>query len=285
MTLDTIYRDVVSRLKQRGLENDFSFLDITKAINDAIRQLRLEFIKNGQAQEFLYTEDVYVVEDSDYEQLSSGDLTYKPIQELPSELVFYNMKLLKTPNELTDTTSSFTEGDTAYRNGILYEAVKTSSAINTYDLIFDPKTVRNYKKSNGIKYKVGDVLYDPETEDYYKVNTEFTATSDTIASSLSELDVLYWKKRGDKWINPQVIPYRSLSNYTILGSFYNFISFLNTTLYTNSDISHIKVSYVPIWEDVNTLSTELELPDFMLNAIKTVAMQLLIGVETNEREK
>lgn len=285
MTLDSIYRDIYSRIRQSGLEHDFGFLDIVKAINDAIRQLRFQYIETGNINDFLLTEDIVFVSDSTFRELNSGVLTSTPIQDAPVSLVFSNIRAYKTQNELEDSTQSYTKGDLVYREGVLYKATKTSSSLNTYNLVFDPKKVRNYKRNNGLQYYNNDVIYDSQTDDYYRVNADFVANVDVVATSIPELTVLYWKEMKEGWLRPQVLPYKNLQQYTILGEeFYPFVSFLGDTIYTNNYIEKITISYVPVWSDVTDMTTDLGLPDSFITQVKILSIQLLAGANNERKE-
>lgn len=293
MTFGDLFRDVYSRLGLESEDHSIYYDDIVKAINGAIRVQRIEYIKNGIGFELAETEILNTfTEDTNYPFLNSDTLSKKILDDVPISLAILSSTAYNTSNTIQDSVQTFSKGDTARKDGVLYKAIDDISGINTYNLTFNPKTYRLFWKNNQAKYKQGDVVWDKANDDFYKVNTDFINSTDTAASSLSELDKLYWRRIGSAHIYISHYPFTSLQTTKLFDNIgeVEAISVRNDTVYGTKGINEVHISYVPKWTDVTSLSTIINIPDFMAvsvknSAIESLARKLGIQVELQEPRK
>lgn len=284
MTFGELYRDVYSRLALDGENHDVYFDDISKAINDAIREVRVQYIRQGMGHEFATTETLTSFsEDPDYPNFVRSDtLSNKIMEDLPIEYTVLSSTCYITSNAIENTIQTFSEGDIARKDGKMYECVESFSGVNTYDLTFDPQEVRNYYRSNGLVYDVGDVVYDIETDGYFKVNTGFTNNKDEDGDTNSNLDKLYWKEIGTAYAYASHYPHKYLNTIRLYESidFSEAFSILEDKVYATRAIEELTLTYISKWNDVNDMDVTLDLPDFMIPAVKDQTL-MVVGQKLN----
>jgi hypothetical protein len=285
MKLKDLYRDVYSQLNVHGNEHSISSLDIIKALNQTIRLLRAEYVKNGLAGYFAETEVVQgFYQDYQYEFLSRGTLSKTLIAEVPVEQAILSSNVKITINKIADETQTWKEGDTAEYDGMLYEAVKDITDTNTYGKVFDSKNLRIYYPNNGLKYKAGEIVWNPDTNQYYKVSSGFIATDD-----VENLDEVFWRKIGNANIVANHYPINLLRNVVLHDNLTQAFSIYNNQVYVNPKVQELTITYVPEWRYIQDLETDVNIPDQMeLQVIQQTTNKLLRKVtqtpteETNE---
>lgn len=283
MTFGDLYRDVYSRLGLDGEDHDIYFKDISKAINDVIRELRTQYIQNGLGHEFATTEALTnFSEDADYPFVSSDTLSQKLMADLPIEFTVLSSICYVTNNTIQNTTQTFSKGDIARKGDKTYECVESFTNVNTFDLTFNPDNLRNYYRNNGLIYDIDDVVRGAETGSYYKVNTGFTNTSDEDGDTNSNLDKLYWKEIGTAYTYAAHYPFKHLNTIRLFESidFSEAFAILENKVYATPTITEIKLTYIPVWTDIESLNSNLDLPDFMIPMVKDRAL-IRLGQKLN----
>lgn len=268
MLLDTLYRQINSELDNN---EKLLFRDVANLINEKISQLRLEYVQNGLGQQFLETDTVYsLVQDIEYPYLYSADLTKNIYRSAKTYNSVYQAVLSLSDNELLDETQTFSLGDFAIKDGKLYEAIKASSSVNTYDLTFEADEVKNYYVDNGLKYLVGDIVFNQSDSTWWKATTEYTNDQGETISASGAFEELYWRKvEEDAYIYPLFVEFYRLDQLKIMD--YGF-SISEDKLYTSFNDTPFTVTYLPEWEFLYDRDDELNIPDTMITAVKQAAV-------------
>lgn len=286
MTLDKLYRQINNKLGVVGDIDSLPFYhsDTVDAINRVIREVRGEFIKQGLGYEFTETETVTTTtEGSDYPFIGTATLSNTLLRSLPIELTVRQSIAWKTDNEIENTTQSFNKGDFAIKDGSLYRCVTSFSNVNTFDKTFEVKGIRNFYPGNGLTYKVGDVVC--SGDDFYECVTEYTNNTNTAIGSLSEFEQLYWSKQGGAYYQCTYLPFDALHESKLtesIGTYYPF-SIKENTVYAGFTNRPFTITYIPEWEDVTDLDTELNLPETMYPVVEQRVLQSF-GIVSNNDE-
>lgn len=283
MTFGELYRDVYSRLALDGEDHDVYFDDISKTINDAVRELRVEYIKQGMGHEFATTETLNnFTESTDYPFVNSDILSNKIMEDLPIEYTVLSSTCYTTDNVIQNSSQTFNKGDIARKDGKLYECVSSFSNQNTFDLVFDPDDVRNYYRKNGLVYNIGDVVYDNETQNYFRVTTGFTNNIDEDGDNNSNLEQLFWKEIGTSYAYASHYPFKYLNTIRLFESvdFSEAFAILEDKVYATPNIDELILTYISKWTDIKDMDATLDLPDFMIPQVKDRAL-IRIGQKLN----
>lgn len=284
ITLGDLYRDINSFLSQQNINSErILHKDVVDSINDAIAVLRVEYVNRGKGQEFLQTEDLTSFSsDSSYPYLNQTTLTYSIERTLPIGKVVQSSVFHKTTNTIQDSSQTFNKGDVAIKGDSLYKCVESFTNVNSYDNIFDQGSVRNFYANNGFEYKAGDVVYNQSDGTYWKCDTDYTNDSDTSIDSTGNFSKLYWKKIGDAYYEARPVSFNNLHELKLkrsLNTTYPF-SIEDNKVYVYGNLP-LTISYVPEWQKVETLSSNLNIPGTMEDSIKRKSIDLLskkIGV-------
>lgn len=283
MTFGDIYRDVYSRLALDGDEHDVYFDDISKAINDAIRTHRIEYISQGMGHEFASTETLNSFsKDTQYPFVKSDTLSQKVMNDLPIEMTVLSSTCYNTSNKIYNTTQIYDKGEVARQNNKLYECVESFDGVNTHDRTFHPDDVRNYFPSNNLNYKKDDVIKNTKTGKYYRVKQDFTNTFDEDPDNLTEVEKLYWKEIGSSNIYVAHYAFKFIQSLRVFDSLESTtgIAILDDKLYATEEIEEITLTYIPVWNNIKDMDANLNLPDFMIPIVKNDAL-MKIGQKLN----
>lgn len=285
MKLKDFYADVVSRLNEMGERDyNFTYLDVVKCINDAIRSLRVEYINQGRYQDFTITENIFTtVEDFDYPFLSSFELDKPIISEIPFQNSIISINVRPGQLQISDSNVTLTKGTIGIKDDKAFVLVESVNNVNTFGKEFDICDVRHYYPENTLKYRAGDVVLNTQDGSYYKVESDFISGVDS-----PNLTKLYWKYlySADK---PGY--FREVKNLQELrtadlwksGSFN--VTMLGNKLYTFPKANRITITYIPKWTQVMEREDEVNIPDYMVPEVKNLAVRTLMGkimVEQNE---
>lgn len=285
--LETLYRDIYSRLDLEGEDHSVYQDDIIKAINDTIRESRIRYVQNGLGSYFTVTETLTSFErDSDYPFLVSDSLSQTLLDETPEYMSVVASTSYITDKEIEDLEQSFSKGDIAFKQNQLYEAIEDFTDINTFALTFDPRKVRPYSSNNGLKYKTNQVVFKKDTGEYFRVTSDFVARN-----GAEELEKMYWKKIGEANTYTSHYPFSELRNLTVFESLQEPQAFTvkGNTVYATPAIKRLTLSYVPRWTDVIDFDDDVDIPDFMIGQIKARAIHIITaklrkGVATPQPE-
>lgn len=263
MKLKDIYRDVYSQLSLQGNEHNISALDIIKAINESIKLIRIEYVNNDLGQFFVEEERITnFTQDNLYPFLKFGTLTIPILSEVPLEIAVLASNVKITDNEILNQVQTFSEGDVAEYDGILYEAIRDITNENTFGETFDSTDLRMYYPNNGLKYREGDIVFNGNDDRFYKVTTDFVASGGT-----EELEEVVWRKIGNANKISTHYPLKDLRNIVLHDDEKQAFSVVNNKIYVNTVVSELSISYVPAWQDVNDLEATIEIPDGMLSQV------------------
>jgi hypothetical protein len=271
MTFESLYSDVYSLLNVDGGGHKIYSNDILKALNDAIRRIRQDYVVNRLGTDFAVTETVtfpvfsgQVLEDTDYPFLTSQTLTNKVMSEVDNPI-------------LDDSDMEATKGDLATKDGVIYECTDDLVLVNSYNLTFDPNEVRSYYRANGLTYYVGDVVYDTESGSYFRVNTQFTATVDDVVANIGQLTRLYWKKLRRSYLTTTKVPFYAISYLMAFDSVADMegITVQDNTLYATKGLQSVIITYIPEWTDITDPAATITIPDFMISSVKEEAIRRL----------
>lgn len=287
MKLEELYRDIYSRSGLQGHDHSIYRDDIVKAINDAVRHLRIEYVRNGTASAFADTETLTSFEeDTDYPFLVSDELSSALLDEVPEHLSIIASTSYITDNEIEDTEQDFDEGVLAFKDNVLYKAVDDIEQLNTYERTFDTRKTRTYSSNNGLSYKKGEVVYDNQSKNYYRVTDDFVAKSGE-----EELEQLYWRKVGTANKYTTHYPFSGLRDLTIFQSLEEPQGFTikEKKVYATPSIKKLSLSYVPRWSEVEQMEEDVNIPDFMVSQVKALVLQQItqtlgIDAEINQPE-
>lgn len=291
MTLGSIYRDIVSRLSSVGVSQQrLVKKDITNAINDAIRNIRVQYIQAGRGEKFATSQTVTPTsKNSDVPFLYSVALTQNIMESLPLSLTVLTSVVTVDADTIPDALDTFSEGDQKIKDDKLYEAVSDGSSVNAYNLTFVEEDVKTFYPDNGLTFYVGDVAYDLNTDTYWRCTTKYENTSDTVIGSTGNFEQLYWKQIGDAYKQADVISYERLHLLTLSSKFSQSfpISIKNKNLFAlYGDIPYY-VSYVPEWKEVTDLTATVDILEEMISPVKIRSLQILsskLGVEVQLEE-
>jgi hypothetical protein len=278
MTLGDIYRDIHSRIITVGVnQSELMYLDIVNAINDVIKQQRVEYVKQGLSDYFATTISFInsgLTQPAEYPYLKQATLSPAPLKDLPLSLVVLNGNAYATENTITNTLQTFTKGSKATKNNDLFVAVESFSGINTFTKTFDPTEVKDYYPENGLSYKVGNVVKDGDS--YYRVLQDFTATFDDILDA-PLVEKLYWAKTGTAYVPLVYYPFTSVQGLRTFENNNDAAGFTisKSFVFVTPNVTKFSITYVPIWTPVTTMTATLDLPDFMLQNVKMQVLQIL----------
>lgn len=279
---EQLYRDISQQyplevLEQRGLY----FNDLLNIINDEYASTRIEMVKTGRGQPFLVTEDVYaVIPDISYPEFYYAELQEPLLSAVPVQQAVYSSLVWYVSDQIQNSLQSFTKGDKKSYNGGVYVAVNNVSAVNTFGLTFYGKKVRNYKAGNSLSYQIDDILYDTETRQYWKVTEAFTSTSaDDLSTKATRV---YWKYLFGNYDTANHYDFFELTRnrmYVAIDGEHAF-AIQDNKLYTPKQNKRFTISYVPEWDNVTDLATEVVMPSSMLYTIRrNIMMNLAKKVE------
>jgi hypothetical protein len=283
MKFEKLYRDVVSRLRQRMTTTDELYpLDVINALNDGIRRVITEAIANRSADSIVTSQTLVPTADASYPMLKSAALT-QPIFQTPKETdVVYNVWVIKQVVDLLVATTAGKGSKGIKSPSDNYFICVESYSGGVQSTTFNPRNVRRFALNDGGQYKVGTVvLYN---NSYWKVLQDF----ENLGVEISEgplFQKVYWSET-DYVVRtrPMIFPYRK-----ILNGLYRFemdnpgIAVVGDTLYCTKDIHQVYIDYVPQWIDAD-LDDTLTLPTEWEDQIKALAIQSLavkLGMEVS----
>lgn len=279
MTLENIYRDINSKISDVDLDRQQLYHnDIVKAINDAIREIRIEYVKNDRAEDFAVSETLTpTTVDNDYPFLYSTSLTNAVTHAVPISIAVLNSVVSRSNETIPDSVDTFTTGDKKIKGDYLYTAVADGFDVNAFDLVFEVKQVKNYAVNNELKFFVGDVAYNISDGTYWRTTSEYTNNQNETISESGAFEQLYWKRVGDAYLKAIPVEMERIHEQKLhrdLFEYYPF-SIQESTFYAKVPSLSYYVSYVPEWTNITDLSTELDIPDQMIPNVKIRALQFL----------
>ena len=278
MKFKDLYRDVYSRLSLFDTGHGIYAQDIIVALNDAITQHRLEYVNNNMGQAFAIEVSSYAtIESQEFPFAGYFTLPRQVIKSSPPENAIIAAIVWDTTEEIPDNISSGEIWDVATKDGKQYYCIADFDNVNTFDRTFKAANIRNYKRNNGLIYKKGDVVLDHETEAYYRCVEDFHAVVDEPIDNLLQFEKLYWYERGSAYKPAIFFPLdqlRSMKMYENFSSTYAF-TVIGNKVYTVPSPERVSITYVPEWEPITDIESDVDIPDFMIPIIKNSAINVL----------
>lgn len=276
ITLSKLYRDIVSGIG--APEDQIRKLDVTNLINQNIADLRVQFIKQGLGKEFIETETISSTsKDTTYPFLYTATITKPLMRSLPIEWTVQQSLFWETSNELQDTVDTWTKGDLAIKDGVVYEALSDINSQNTYDLTFKIDNVKNYYNNNGLEFKKGDIVYNQSDGTYWRCTSDYTNDQGQTISASGSFEQLYWRQIDDGYQQGTPIKFTELFQTVLHDYADNHFPFTikEKDFYTTKSNTPITISYVPEWQYVEDLSANLDIPDMIIQPIRNRCIRLI----------
>jgi len=270
MTLETLYRDIVSYLN--APKDALRVYDYIHEINNVISQMRVEYVESGLGNEFITTEVLFAtVPDFSYPTLNTAELSKPLMRSLPIQMTVRQSLFGATCGLLTDRVGTFKKGDIVVKGGDTYEALEDIEGLNTYDATFEVCGIRCLKE---LKYKEGDVISIDGS--FYRVEEPFEYDGHTDIEDLP-LKKLYWRKKGVAFHYGTPVPFNQLQMTKLAIESYHPFSIVENVLYTPSNKTPITISYIPEWTRIEKMDQELGLSDSFYSPLKLRVSQILAG--------
>lgn len=285
ITLEPIYRDIVSRFNNGDRENELTRTDILNAINDAIVTLRNDYVTAGFGQSFAITDSITALaRDTVYPFLYVATLSKELLKRSSVSKSVINVALYRTATEITNTNQSATVDTLAFKNTAgefkLYKCVKTFSSTNTFTRTFAKEKLRQWRSANGLKYAAGDVIFDGTS--YWRLASElvndqaYTFVESGAGAGQINAEQVYWMEQGDPTVNPVFFEFDRINELKLLNrDGYFGYTIKDNKIYGTSAVPKITITYVPEWEYIDDLDTSLRLPFEFTEPIKSRAIATL----------
>lgn len=272
--LREIYADVLARLDQHDTQK-ISFSEIVNAINDVIKQQRVNYVSQGRYEPFVKTEVFYTsIASFEFPFLNSIELENDILDDVPIESVLINGVVQFTDNELENTIQSWNKGDLAVKDGEVYIALQDITSTNTFNLTFNIDETKFYYPDNGIDYFTGDIVYNGFDKKYYRVNSNFT--SGVTNPSFTEL---VWKHVTSNNKPTYFYPFNRIHELKLFNKDREVYGFTvnRSKIFLNKlkDDKIFTLSYVPKWTEVKNLNDDVDIPDFMISNVKNGVLQII----------
>lgn len=277
MKLQDIYADIVSRLNQQGVRDYlYTYRDVVNAINDAIVNLKAEYVISGRYQDFVKTENInsIITEDVDYPFASTFTLDEPVMSEIPINQAILTVNVRLTEIEIVDSPVTLPKGTIATKNNKAYKLVESVENVNTFDLTFDIRDARHYVPNNGLKYFKDDIIFNLEDKSYYKIDEVFV--NDNAQSP--PITKVYWKLLHSNNKPAYFREFYELQNLKIADLYDKdcfYVTVDKDKVYITPKANKLTISYIPKWVPVIDREDEIELPDYMIPEVKNNALQLL----------
>lgn len=282
MIFGDLYRDVYSQLNVDKLDHEIYRDDIIKTINQVIKRLRAKYVSEGLAGYFTTTETIFsFVEDFNYKFLKIGFLNEQIIQDVPPQIAVLASNVKLTKNQLLNQNQTWSEGDVVEYKDDLYEALKDINDINTYGKVFSNKKLRMYYPNNGLKYKKGEIVWNPDTNEYFQVSLNFIAKDNT-----EELEEVYWRKVGTANTPANIYPMHLLRGITQHDNERQAFAIQHDKVYVNDSVEELTITYVPEWTNLTDFDQEVRIPQQLeLEVIQQSVNKLLRKVTQTPTEE
>lgn len=268
-TLEQLYRNVNSTLSANDIWKEKIYHnDTVKALNDAIADQRIEYINRGLGFEFATTETFYVtMEDIQYPFVRNAFQLSRPLlRSLPIHQTILVNSFPKSDIVLDDEEVSLIKGDEVIKGKRLYKVVEDVDNENVYDKTFEAEYVRFFYA--GMKVRLEDIIL---FEDSYYRPTQAGKIED-----ISTLEKVYLLDIGQAYNDAMCVSFNRLHELTLAQSVKGDVfTVKDDMIYTSFDSIPFTLSYIPEWEYVDDLSTELDIPDTMITAVEQQAIASL----------
>lgn len=285
ITLEPIYRDVMSKLDQTSFSTKVTSRDVLISINDAIASLRDDYVSKNLGQSFSITEEtIPSVRDTLYPFLFVSNLSFPTLKKVGITKSILNVTAFLSSTQILDKTQTALFETTAYHvseNGfVLCKCVKAFENLNTFQRIFEASSLRQWRQSNGLKYFTGDVIFDGTS--YWRLtsdlinNQEYTFVESGAGAGQVNAQQVYWKIIGEAVANPVFIEFDRIMELRIMDR-NGFLGYTvkENEIYGTKSIKKLIVTYVPEWSYVDDLKKEIKVPYELIQSIVDLSISRL----------
>jgi hypothetical protein len=279
MTLDTIYRDVNSKLSvYHEYEEKFYSLDTIKAINDAIAIVRTEATTNRLGEQIATTQVVTSLTSStNHPYLVEGTLTLPIINSVDPMTAILQADYWITATPLAEGSISATAGDKRNIGKDLYQCVESHTGVATYDKTFVGRVLRYFSANNGARYHIGDVILSGGS--YWEITEAFTNNETQTIEEGARFTKVYWVHIGLAFGPTSIYTFERISQMKLLSddecTGTRGVAVKKDKVYCSPNTPKLTITYVPEWVFEDDLDAELDLPTEWLPDIKTRAVEML----------
>jgi hypothetical protein len=280
MTLDSIYRDVNSKLSvQHEYEEKFYSLDTIKAINDAISAVRLEAAQNRVAEQIAVTQVINnFTLSANHPYLVEATLSASIINTVDPMSAILQADYWVTANTLDSGFTSATVGDRRNIGRKLYQCVETYAGVNAQTRIFDGNKLRYFAPNDNATYLVGDIIHNGGS--YWKVLENFANTTTQTFEEGARFEKQFWVFVGNAFGPTSVYTFERISQMKLLSeddcTGTRGVAVKKDKVYCSPNVPKLTITYVPEWTFINNLDTNLDIPSEWLPEIKQRAVQTML---------
>lgn len=276
MTLDRIYRDVISALN--APKEHIKQRDVTNLINEVITQIRVEHILNTGGYEFAVTEMIWaLIEDFEYPRFYKAKLKRPLLRSLPISQTVKQSLVVDACDEITRKPASFRKGDRAVYKGKTYVATRDIEDEVTNRLTFSTDRRRTWRINNKTRYRKGDII---EYEgSFYRVVDDFYNERTYENFQDTPVEEVVWRLEQDSFYQMSYMEFSRLHEgglTKVIDDHYPF-SIKDNHIYTTFDKTPVTVTYIPEWIFIDDLDQKLDIPDSFYLTIRNRTIDLLVS--------
>lgn len=288
MKFRNIYNDVVSRVSQLDVDRSKLFhYDYLDAINDSIAELIVMYGSKEMFDGITHTEVItFNMKDFEYSLLYSADLEKKINKNFKPKNAIVNCLVQPITLEGKTGEQSYSKGTLVVFKDYVYECLDSYTLQDHLEneTEFDGTNIREYTPGSGVQYKRLDILKFDNL--YYRCIQDFIATDKQhdIETDTINFSQIFWIKKQPVYFNSRFIAFDDLNDmliYSKMKDVYMF-SVYGDKLYMNQNPKRVVLTYIPEWEDITNLDTEITFPrtmvsDIKLKALEKIAVKLNVG--------
>lgn len=247
ITVEELFKEIMSAFP--GPTDQFDSRQIFNLINQSYVDLRDQYIRAGQGEEFALSETISTFTASNFSYFSKATLSNQVLQSVPLDTAIVSTFVRIVP-ELTDA----------------YTLSKT----------FEPEDVRNYTAANGLKYFQGDVVFEDGVA-YRAINTIIATSTDPLSAQSDDWEPVYWMKKGIGQVNAEVVDYKRIDRHKVsIDTGAAVVTALKDQLFVSKNVNSIVIEYIAEHSDVSSFVDTLVLPDGARKLLRDMVIQHLI---------
>lgn len=259
VTVEELYKEIFASFP--GQTSEFESKEVFNLINQCYIELRDQYIKAGQGEEFSVSETFSSFTVSKFTYFKTTTLANPVLQSFPLDTVIIST-FIRTVPELTD--------------------------VNTLNKTFKPEDVRNYSPGNGLKYFKNDVVFEDGLA-YRAIGDIVVTSTDPLIDQVNVWEPVYWMKKGIGQVNAEVIDYRRVDRHKIaIDSGTSVVTALRDSLFVSNDVESITIEYISEHVYVNEPLNTLLIPDGarkeLRNKVIRSMLQMLPATQINSEE-
>jgi hypothetical protein len=288
MTLDVVFRDVMSMLNQQRITSEQVYpADVYNAINDVISGMMVSATEQRRNELYAVTETLTgLTTDTDYPFLVSKALTRSLIQSANPTRAVIRANVSEAESALANAIATVSAGAIRVKGDKRYKCLNSFSGINTFEKTFTGSDFRFFSNMNGATFAPGDVIY--RSGIYWRVLESFVNDTEQTFSEGARFEQVYWVELGDAYKTASVLSPHRINELKLYGINNQYgsgaVCVIDDKLYTTPNNKNVTISYIPEWVKVVDPSAQLNVPEEWLTDIKMqsarrVALKLGVRIE------